>query len=303
MSNNQANKLMAEANELAVAWGGLFTPCEEKRAAARNKFIQAATLYRADSNFINAVTAYQRAADMSHEIKDNRSYADDLSCVLNATMKCENFDSARSIINKLYVLYLDQNRTSQAARVCQMFGEWKLSIGNLTQDQRKEQETYLEKAMTLYRNEGSLSIASGIHIKILESRALNGDYLFAADGFEKIGSQYLDNNLLQGAAKRYFFLSLLCQIAMLNPENITEQTLMIRSKFEKIMELDTQFNKYTQEYILISNLLTAFDNMDIDEYERAQREYSNICAVDTLKAGMLLLGKNALKKALDINSC
>lgn len=298
MADAQAAKLMQEANETATKFA-FFTSKDEKRSNARKMYIQAANLYKGSSNFAMAGTAYQRAADMSAENNDDINLADDLGQVMALQMKCDNFDAARIAAQKTLDLYVRQNKTSLAAKVCQMFGEWKPSNGGLTEDQKADQESFLVKAMNFYRNEGSRATANELRIKMTERKALAGNYEVAAKEYEMIAKEMLDDQLMRATAMRYLFLSLLCSLASLKPHKIIDQTDSLRRKFESYQDLDPQFNQYTQEHVLLTGILDALDSEDVEKYSDAQDRFSEICAVDSLKLKLLLTGKQALRQAVE----
>ena len=301
MSDDKANKLMAEGKETETkfAW---FAGDEEKRANARKLYLQAAALYKGSANFVAAATAYQRACDMSAANKSDIDVADDASNVMAMNMKCDNFDASRAACAKVVDLYVRSNKTSQAAKACQQFGEWKPSTGKFTDEQRREQDTFLEKAITFYRQEGSRSTANELRLKTVERKALAGEYTAAAKDYEAIAKEVLDDSLLRTTAQRHFFMVLLCFVADMHPGRITEDTERLRAKFEWIQERDSQFHQYTQEFMLIQGLISAFEDLDVEKYDDAQARYEEICAVDTLKARLLLLGKQALRAAVEGSS-
>lgn len=300
-SDDKANKLMTEAAETADKFS-LFTSKDEKRANARKLYIQAAGIYKANQNFINAATAFQRAADMSAANKSDIDVADDLSNVLLMHLKCDNFDAAKSAANKVIDFFVRNNKSSQAAKVCQSIGEWKPTNGTkLTDEQRREQDLYLEKAMTFYRQEGSRSTANEMRLKVIERKVANGELEAASKDYEAIGKEVLDDQLLRSTAQKHFFMALLCLVGNLQPAKITDQIDQLRRKFETIQDLDTQFNKYTQEFILVEGIIDALESEDVEKYEDAQDAYAEICAVDTLKARLLLQGKQALRTAAEGN--
>jgi hypothetical protein len=301
-SDDKANKLMVEAGETADKFS-FFTSKDEKRANARQLYIQAAGIYKANQNFVNAATAFQRAADMAAANKSDIDVADDLGNVLLMHLKCDNFDAAKSAANKVIDFFMRSNKSSQAAKVCQTIGEWKPTNGSkLNDEQRREQETYLEKAMTFYRQEGSRSTANEMRLKVIERKVANGELEAASKEYEQVGKEVLDDQLLRSTAQKHFFMSLLCLVGNLQAGKLTDQTDQLRRKFESIQDLDTQFNQYTQEYILINGLIEALENEDIEKYEDAQDNFAEICAVDTLKARLLLQGKQALRASCEGNA-
>lgn len=296
--SDKANALMKEADETINKFA-FFTSKEEKRVNARKLYIQAANIYKGNANFIQAATAFQRAADMSAENKDDLNLADDLGNVLSLHMKCDNFDAARNAAQKAVDLYTRQSKTSLAAKICQMFGEWRPSTGTFTEEQKQEQDSYLLKAMNFFRAEGSRATANEMRVKMAEKKALAGQYEAAAKEYEQIAKEFLDDQLMRATAMRQLFMALLCKLADLKPTKLMDGVDSLRRKFESYQDLDTQFSQYTQEHVLMTGLIDALESEDLDKYSDAQEKFSEICAVDQLKMRLLLTGKQALRQAID----
>jgi alpha-soluble NSF attachment protein len=300
MSETKANELVAEA-EKKMSGFSLFSSGEEKREKAHALLLQAATIFKANANFVSAGMTYKRAADIAKKNNDDISYGDDMSNAMAMMLKCDNYGEASKMGTEIVDYYDKTGKYSIAARICMQLGEYKPeSAGLRTSDEvRTGTEQWLLKAMTYYRNEGSRATANDIRLKLAERKALNGDLEGAKAEFEALGTESIDAGLTRGMAHKHFFMALLCLVGSLKPSNLMEQGEILRQEFEKYTEMDTQFSEYTREHMLITGILRAVDETDVEVFEDAVHEFSEIGAVDQLKARLLVQGKQALRQAVD----
>jgi len=160
-------------------------------------------------------------------------------------------------------------------------------------------EEWLTKAMQYYRNEGSRATANDIRLKLAERKALNGQLEEARVEFEALGREALDAGITRGSAHKLFFMALLCVVGALKRDNLLEQGEILRQHFDDYTTLDTQFNEYTREHILVTGILRALEEGDVDVFSDAVQEFSDIGTVDALKARLLVQGKQALREHAD----
>lgn len=283
MSESEANRLMEEGEKQLTKFAP-FTSGEEKREKARERFLKAATQYKASSNFLAAAMAYKRSADMSEKSKIEIDVADDLMNAGQMYMKAGSADMASELLGRVVDIYDKSGKYSLASKVCVQLGE----LGGSQSDQ------WFERAITYLRNEGSRVTANDIVIKMINKSVNDGEYEKARQGYERIANEYLEENLTRAAARKYFFMSLLCQVAMLSKTNLMEQLECLRGKFEEFQERDPQLNAYTREHMLIAAIIDAMENDDVDSYTEAVCDYDNICPMDGPKQKMLMLGKRVL---------
>lgn len=285
MSESQARSLVDEAEKKLTKFS-FFTSKEEVREKSRDKFLQAATLFKTNENFADAARAYKRAADLSLQNKDELSYADDM---LNAgamlrKAKDPAYEDTLSVVVDLY----DKNgKYSNASKVCQTLAE----AGGPNSSE------WFKRAVQYLRSEGSKHSANDLIAKMTAGLVDAGNYEAACREYENLGKMYLDEHLTRGNARKYFFMALLCRIACTSSSSLMESVELLSAQFQQYQELDTQFTDLTREHMLITGIIQALENEDEDGYTDAYMEYDSICPLDLTKKKLLLRGKQALRKA------
>lgn len=286
MTDQKADELIAEA-EKKLAKFALFTSNEEKFEKARDRFLQAATMYKASSAWDKAANAYMRASDMSSKNKQEMDYADDR---YNAALMYQKIPDSRALglLQEVVDIYDKNGKFANAAKICVAIAE---------QPGTEDSVEWFEKAMRYYKNEGSKVVATDIVLRIAQFYINKGDYGSAESIYDRTAKEYLDDRNSRGGARKVFFNALLCKIADLTASNLTEGTSALRDKFQEYQELDTQFTEHTREHMLILAICDALEAGDVDAYSEAVADYDNICPLDDVKTKMLLRGKQALRSA------
>jgi alpha-soluble NSF attachment protein len=268
------NKLMNDGEKIykEIAF---FSSREDIRSRAREKFLCAATQYKANGIWYEAGKAYVRSSEVSFKNKSDLDLASDLrdagNCYKKANMEFkEYYEKAIEVYEKL-------GRTKEVADLCVQIGD-------------------NDRAIKYYKNIGYETIANEITLKLTEAKVENNDFFQAANDYEKIANWCLDSRLQRGSARKYFFLSLLCHMATILKTDIIESTERLKEMFEKYKELDTQFNEYTREYMLIDESIIALENDDLDKFELACFEYDEICPIDKQKKILLNKFKDIFSK-------
>lgn len=281
--SSQANALVEEAEKKLTKFS-LFTSKEEVREKAREKFLQAATLYKTEENWAGAAKAYRRCADLSLQNKNEIEYAEDLLNVGTMLRKAKDpsFEEAMATVVDLY----DKNgKSGQASKVCQTIAE----AGG------PDAERWFRRAITYLRNEGSRITANELVAKMVAQQVEQGNFDLARKEYERLGREYLDEHLTRGSAKKYLFLALLCRVATVSAANLMEDVEALRAQFQEYQDLDPQFTELTREHMLIAAVITALDSEDEEAYTDAYMEYDSIIPLDLMKKKMLLRGKQALR--------
>jgi len=263
-----------------------FTSKDEKAEKARDLFLQAATQFKANANWIGAGNAFLRAADMSGIMKSEMDSADDLN---NAAMsyKKANDPRATEILERVVDIYDKNGKYSQAAKMCVTIGD----MGG------KDAINFYQRAITYYRNEGSKATALDIVEKIANLSLQQEEYLQCQIQFDKIARECLDDRLRRGGARKYEFMSLLCQLATLSAGNRTVGIENLKERFEEYQGLDPQFTEHTREHMLIDAVIKAFEADDIRAFDEAVMDYDSICPMDDIKQKLLLNAKQVLRRS------
>jgi alpha-soluble NSF attachment protein len=264
-----------------------FTSGEEKREKARDKFIQAATIYKATDNWAGAAAAFKRSADMSEKSKNEIDVIDDLTNCGNAQRKAGDLKQATEILTRV-VDMLDKNgKYAAASRVC-------IGLGD---DGGDAADAWYQKAIGYLRNDGMKVSSNEIVVKMINRSVERGHYDYARQEYDKMAKEYLDEALTRCNARKYFFMALLCRIATITPTNLVEGIEALQQEFAEAQDMDPQFNGYTREHMLIAAVIDALENEDPDAFTDAVMDYDNICPLDASKEKMLLRGKHAIRRS------
>ncbi len=140
-----------------------------------------------------------------------------------------------------------------------------------------------EKAIKYYKLSDYESRAYELLLKMIEKSIDNGNFMYAAIEYENYAKYRIDKVLLRNSIYKYLFMALLCHIANIDKNNITEEIEKIRNLFEKYQDLDTMFNEFTPEYKLIDSIIDSIIDDDRNKFISAYNEYCGICPIDKYK--------------------
>ncbi|ATZ80546.1 soluble N-ethylmaleimide-sensitive factor (NSF) attachment protein [Bodo saltans virus] len=272
------DKLLKEGEKICndFSLSTLFVSKSDIRMDAREKFLCAATHYKANGLWSNAGLAYVKAVEMSEKNKCNTDIADDLinagKCFKKANCDYkEYYEKALSIYQKM----------GKNDKVVELYVE----IGNI------------DKAIKMYEGIGYKTSLTELVLKKIEKMVEESEFHEANFEYEKYAKLCLDDRLLRGMSRKYFFLALLCKIANIHSDNILESISTVKEDFEIYQDLDTQFNVYTREHMLINDIIISFEENDIDKFEFAYNDYCDICAIDNQKKFLLSKCKEILTQS------
>jgi alpha-soluble NSF attachment protein len=286
MAEAKADVLMDEGEKRLTKFAP-FTSSDEKAEKARDKFLQAATQYKAAGNFLRAATAYQRASDMAQQTNCESDFISDCEEAAKCFKKA-NDSRSTDLFMRVVDMFDKNQKYSQAAKYCVQIAETMTG---------PEAVSWLNKAQKYYRNDRSTVTANEVVLKMAELHVRSGDYDEARSVYEKLAREALDDRLQRGGARKLFFNALLCQIAEMNGSNISEGVNELQERFQEYQDLDTQFSDLTREHMLIHALIDAIENQDIDKYDDALHDYDTICPLNDKQMKMLLRGKQALRSS------
>ncbi|EPY34005.1 alpha-soluble NSF attachment protein [Angomonas deanei] len=200
--------------------------------------------------------------------------------------KAGDVAGAVSLMSKAVDLYDKKQKYQNAGKVC-------AELGDLTEG--KEAMKWLDQAVRYYKAQGSKVTAQEIVNKMADVKARGGDYQGASEMYEKLGREALEDPLARGGARKLFFNALLAQFAAMTPDNVMEGAGALEERFNEFQELDVQFNVHTREHMLITAMIDAVLNEDIDGLEAAVADFDNIVPLDATRQKMILRAKAALR--------
>lgn len=282
----KGEQLMQDGEKILKKFS-LFGSKTEKAENARELFVQAATNFKASQNFGRAAQAYERAAEMAEQAKSEIDYIQD--CQDAAAMLQKAGDRrATEMLTRVIDLYDKQGKYTNAAKLC-------VTLADDDHTKKEDKIAIYQRAIKYYKTTNSRASIAELTQKIAEVNISNNDYSSARVTFQKLGEEALDDRLSRGMARKYFFMSLLCDLASIAGHSISEGIENLKERFENFQDLDNQFTEHTREFMLIRDVIAAMEEGSIEAFEDAVTEYDNICPLDSVKAKMLLRGKQLLR--------
>lgn len=283
---DKGTKMMEDA-EKSLAKFALFTSKEEKYEKAHDRFLQAATFFKADSSFVKAGGAYERAAEMAEKLSNEIDYVQDMQ---NAAMMYRKGKDKRATEMLLRVVEL-QDKNGKYRDAAKML----VTAAEDADMPANEAIDLLNRAAKYYKSENSKASAAEINEKVALMLCKGSRYAEARKAFEKLGRDCLDERLTRGLARKHFFMALLAELADIHVASLDSGIDALRERFEQFQDLDPQFDPNTREHMLIHAVLEALEAQDIEAYQAAVDDYDNIIPLDDRKARMLLRGKHLLR--------
>jgi len=279
--DSRADALIAEAEKklkptgmFAVFSSPRFDEAAELFAKAANAYKIAKKWDKAGETFCRAAAAHEKAT-YGHEAA---------TCYINAShaYKKSNTKKAQECLSRGIAFYTEEGRFSMAAKYQKEIAE----MCEEDEDIPGAMDAY-QTAADYYEGEGSVSSANQCLLKVAHYAALNEDYTRAVDIYDQVATASLDNKLLKYGVKEYFLKATICQLA-------TGDAVVARRSLEKYQDMDYTFSS-TRECTLLTALVEAFENYDVESFTNAIVEFDSIQKLDNWKTTMLLRVKKAIK--------
>eukprot|EP00008_Paramoeba_atlantica_P012249 CAMPEP_0201475612 /NCGR_PEP_ID=MMETSP0151_2-20130828/999_1 /ASSEMBLY_ACC=CAM_ASM_000257 /TAXON_ID=200890 /ORGANISM="Paramoeba atlantica, Strain 621/1 / CCAP 1560/9" /LENGTH=295 /DNA_ID=CAMNT_0047855745 /DNA_START=124 /DNA_END=1011 /DNA_ORIENTATION=- len=272
-----------EATEKKFAWFGSTSKYEEAGECynkAGNSFKMGKSLKEAGDAYMKASKAYLTAGN-KHEASSNCQHA------AKAYRKVSPPDAIKSLQQTIDYLS-DQGRFNVAAKYQQEIAEIYEDNGEEDIDLAIENYT---AAAELFEGENQVSSSNKCLLKVAGIHGQKGNYAKAAQLFEKVAENSLDNSLLVWGCKDHFFKAGICNLAMADFDSA-------KAKLEQYCADDSRFAS-TRECTLLLSLTQACLDGDLQSYTNAIVKFDAISPLDSWKTSILLTVKKSLKESAD----
>jgi len=210
---------------------------------------------------------------------------DAASVYVKAAHCCKKMNAPEECIKYLAFavdLYGDEGKFSMAAKYQKEIAELYESLGDLD----KAIVAY-EAAADFFEGEGSSGSAQTCLLKVAHTCAMLGNYDKAAELFERVAGESVDNDLLKWSVKDYLLKAGICKLC-------TGDIVAMKKALENYCNLSAEFNT-THEYTLLIKLVEALENHDSSAFATASEEYNDISKLDKWKTDLLLKVKNTIE--------
>lgn len=286
----EGRQFLAAAEKKAEAKSGFFKSVlglsSGKDEEAAELYVKAANSFKlakawdlAGDAFERAARTYERSSDLSYEAASK--YSDAAKAYKNSSS-----DRAIAAYDNAIRLYTDAARFQQCARLSKEVAE--MHESNKDYDAAI---TSYEKAADFYDGEDAKSNANTMRKKVAALCANAGNHGKAADLFEKVAADALDNNLLKYSAREYLLQAGICRLCMGDMVGASRAV-------ESYNSMDPSFPS-SREGQLLTAILKAVEEGDVDAFTNSVYDYDSMSKLDEWKTAMLLKVKNSMKEAED----
>jgi len=145
--------------------------------------------------------------------------------------------------------------------------------------------THFTQAADYYKGEESSSAANKCLLKVAMHSATQENYNKAISLYEEVAAVALESSLLKYSAREYLFKASLCQLC--------HDMDVAKGSIEKYCQMFPAFED-SREMKLLTKILTAFEEDNIDNYTEAVREYDSISRLDQWYTTILLRVKSKI---------
>ncbi|CAM9877666.1 unnamed protein product [Chrysoparadoxa australica] len=284
----RALKLVEEGEKVLNKKGlfaSVFGSNTQKMEDAAELFGKAANCYKVSRKWDDAGKLYMRTAGLHEKLGSAHEAA---SSYVEAG-KCFKHNSPSDAVQSMtsaVTHYIEMGRFNQAARMLKDIGDMYDADGNY-----EDAKQCLQQAADYFAGENSTQSANACQVKVATIMSKNmdpPDFLGAAQIFEDLGRSCMETRLLQMNAKGYWLQAGLCYMA-------SNDAVAARQKLAEFESVDYSFAS-SRECKFLSDLVTAMESCDTDEFAKAAFEYDKVSALDPWKTSVLL----AIKRLISV---
>mmetsp|Transcript_15172 Transcript_15172/g.18292 ORF Transcript_15172/g.18292 Transcript_15172/m.18292 type:complete len:288 (-) Transcript_15172:1267-2130(-) len=166
------------------------------------------------------------------------------------------------------------------------------SIGEMLEAEDLERAMFhYEQAADLYAGEDQRGTSNTCKLEVARLAATLEIYPKAIEIFEEVAHASLDNKLLKYSVKTYLMNSGLCQLCR-------GDAVAISNALQKYQELDPSFTG-SRECLLLEELAQKYEDGDVDGYTRAVTEFDKMTKLDSWRTTLLLRVKRKITSLED----
>mmetsp|Transcript_41309 Transcript_41309/g.97096 ORF Transcript_41309/g.97096 Transcript_41309/m.97096 type:complete len:290 (+) Transcript_41309:130-999(+) len=277
-----ADDLVAKAEKKLK--GGMFgNMFGSKKEEAVDILDEAANKYKQAKKWQKCGDTHQRRGNLQLELGDKFAAGQSFQAAFQAYKKDPECNTvAIQALNACIELHINNGRFTQAAKQHKEAGEMFEAELNY-----KQAVHHYQTAADYYKTEDQTSSANQCFKKVGVLSAELEDYKTAIEVYENIAASSLDVALLKWGVKDYFFQAGLSHLA-------SNDFIAARRAVERYQEQDVSFTD-TRECKLLTSLLEAADQQDLEMFTEAVAEFDEISKLDKWSTTLLLRVKNNLK--------
>uniref|UniRef100_A0A673JIU3 N-ethylmaleimide-sensitive factor attachment protein, alpha a n=1 Tax=Sinocyclocheilus rhinocerous TaxID=307959 RepID=A0A673JIU3_9TELE len=277
----EAMAIMAEADKKMKTSHSLFGffGSSSKVEEACDFYVRAANMFKMAKNWSAAGDAFCKAAQLHLQVQSKHSAAINFLDAGNAFKKADPQGTTHIAID----IYTDMGRFNIAAK-------HHISIAEIYESELLDIDkaiSHYEQAADYYKGEESTSAANKCLLKVATYAAQMEQYQNPLKYLSRsIGIYSMDTTLLRYGAKDHLFKAALCHFCV--------DMLNCKLAVQKYEEMYPAFSD-ARECKLLTILLDAHEEQNIDAYADAVREFDSITRLDQWQTTMLLRIKKTIQ--------
>lgn len=253
---------------------------------------QAGNIFRIRKQLFDAGKAYNQSAVYQIKAKNE----DDASNLFIESFKCfkssnnESKDSkvmAVSSLNSAIDIFVKRGQFRRAAN-------FKFELGEILELDLQNFDDAIEayqSAADWYEQDQAFALSNKCLVKLANLKSLNGKFLDAANVYQKLINNSLNNRLSQWIIKEYYLKMGLCQLA-------AEDTVAAKRTLHEGQANDSNFAT-SKEAELLDNLIQSCEEGDSESFEAAVVEFDKFSKLDKWYTSILLKVKETITEAED----
>ncbi|KAJ8438647.1 hypothetical protein Cgig2_016393 [Carnegiea gigantea] len=265
----KADKMMSECGHLGYA----------DVAELYNK---AASSFKFFNSWDQAGSCYIKLAEchlkMDSKLEAASAYVDAAICY-----KKTSPIQAISCLEEAVNLFSGIGKSGMAARYCKEVGDLYERLHNF-----EEAIAHFKRAAVFFQDEDAAASAIQCKQKIAQISALLKQYQNAIEIFEEVAHEAVNNSSMRYGVRHHVLNAGICHLC--NNGDLGAVT----NALERYQDLDPTFLR-TSEYNLLTELVAAYDEQDLDKFTEVLIDYDSLSPLDSWKTVLLLRVKEALK--------
>jgi alpha-soluble NSF attachment protein len=281
MEATRAAEFKAAGDRIMGKWTPFGLGESAKFHEAADEYGKAANAFKLGKQWPEAVEMYVKVAELQQRLGSNHDMCNALVEAANCQKKYAPAEAV-AMLRRVTEAYMANGRLNMAAR-------YQKEIAEIL-----ESDNAIDAAIEAYRAAADLYTAEGNHKqtsnqlmgKVATLASQRGDYATGAEVFENLGRDCLEVRTLTYNAKGYFLQALLCHLAL-------GDVVAAKNKFDTFKGIDFSLDR-TREAEFMQSLITAYENMNTEEFSQACADYDRISPLDPWKTSVLLAVKRRI---------
>ncbi|QPG74528.1 hypothetical protein FOA43_001858 [Brettanomyces nanus] len=287
-------ELIAEASRKAKKSSGLLSSLfgssqQTKYEEAADLYVEAANLYKLQRRSAEAGHTFEKAADCQKQANSPDEAANTLVEAYKA-YKTEVPIEAAQCLERAVEMFVKRGQFRRSATFKSDLGEL---YENELHDVKKAIQSY-DDASEWYKGDSANALANKCALKAADLYCDDSikNFSKAAQVYESIAKESLNNNLAKWSLKEYFLKAILCRLADSNDYASANACL------NRFLQWDPSFET-TRECEFATKLIEVVKNGDADGIANASKIYDKFSRLDGMKVRILNQIKSNVVEAPD----